>query len=141
MALAELGRCHSFPRCPATDQLGQYLGEWKSLRTKHEAKITDTRVWAMLHNMLPEDAQRDVRTRREELSTTQSVNNYVDGELARYQNSYPAKIKDRSVTNTFNTGPRNPVNHVQETQSVSDQIGKLRQPVEAIAQMMLRHVP
>ena len=85
VTLSGLKRLHRFPECPSKELLGHYLGEWRYLKTTFGSNIPDASLYTMLLNMLPSGVQKEVRDRRNTLTTTQAATDYLDKELDRYQ--------------------------------------------------------
>ena len=118
VALAGLRRLHTFPQCPSRERLGLYLGEWSFLKTTYCGNLPDLSLWTMLMNVLPKDVQQGVRDRKSTLVTTQSVIDYLNGELARYQDSHLSKIQDRFETKILQQGAQNPARAVYDTKQL-----------------------
>ena len=69
---------------PIQRHAGDIRWELQHLRNKRGAGIPDESLYVMLLSMLPEDVAKEVRDRKNVLSTVQHVLDYVNGELARY---------------------------------------------------------
>ena len=85
--------------------------------------------------MLPDNIQKEIRDRRH-LNTTQAVLDYLNGELARYQDVHLSKLQDRLDGKGLQDAWRNPVAMVAETDqpkpSSDAEIGKLKTELDAV---------
>ena len=84
-------------------------------------------------NVLPEDVQQEVRDRKSTLVSTQAVVDYLNGELARYQDTHLSKIHDRFENKILQQGDKNPVHAIYDTKDLlEDKLKHLEARLEAV---------
>ena len=126
VALAGLRRFHGLQRCPSGG-VSTYTGHWQELRNRHGSLVPDQSQWDMLQHMRPTDVAKEVRDRTEKLKTTQAAIDYLEGELARYNDRHLSMVRDN-----VHYGPIDPVNPPTHGPSENRKIDALKSQIAAL---------
>ena len=121
VALGGIRQFMTFPKCPSVDKLLVFIGKWQEARMEHGQGLPDAHLREMFINVLPNSVADEVNRRpKGELSTLQSVIDFVTNELSRYRDRALQNAQDGQLADILGISSRTHSIHALQEQDGKD---------------------